>query len=417
MDNRWEHKLRDKMSRYSQPEPEGLWEDIMRQMESAVLLNTTRKRRKQRKTVTILSSAAAAAAIAAFVFLHDGRTPPVLSGMNAAALTEAAGIDIAGKPGAPAPLYLYPRELTADAADHAGQPAGITGDSDGAAQDTVVPATPSPEVRHEDKGYNSRRPQSVTELPDNMLPEEIFDGKSREKRSRKTGRFSTSLSVSNLTGSRQSMNGYRAMQSATSAFKGIPAANAFMASSDEASMILDRDSQSDTKIRHRQPVRAGVSFRYFLTDSWALESGVVYSYLASEMETGNAAEYASNTDQTLHYIGIPLKASFNILDRKFLTVYASAGGMLEKCISGEALTKYSLNGHEISRSEDKLTIKPLQWSVSAEAGIQGNITDHIGIYLEPGISWHFDNGSRISTIYREKPLNFNLEFGIRFSFE
>ena len=126
--------------------------------------------------------------------------------------------------------------------------------------------------------------------------------------------------------------------------------------------------------------------------------------------------YASNTDQQLHYLGIPLRLSYNIFDSKYLTVYASAGGMAEKCISGSARTIVEINGTETDNTAGRINIKPLQWSVSAEAGVQGNINDFIGIYIEPGASWHFDNGSLVSTVYKEKPLNFNLEFGIRFSF-
>ena len=127
--------------------------------------------------------------------------------------------------------------------------------------------------------------------------------------------------------------------------------------------------------------------------------------------------YSSKTDQQLHYIGVPLKISYDIFDMKYLTIYAGAGGMVEKCISGTARNRTGINGTDLKETTDRLTIKPLQWSVSAEAGIQGNITDFLGIYIEPGISWHFDNKSIVSTIYKEKPLNFNIEFGLRFSFD
>lgn len=38
------------------------------------------------------------------------------------------------------------------------------------------------------------------------------------------------------------------------------------------------------------------------------------------------------------------------------------------------------------------------------------------MYVEPGISYYFDDGSPISTIYKEKPVNFNLNLGLRFTF-
>lgn len=47
--------------------------------------------------------------------------------------------------------------------------------------------------------------------------------------------------------------------------------------------------------------------------------------------------------------------------------------------------------------------------------MQFNLSSVVGLYVEPGVSYYFDNGSSVSNIYKEKPLNFNLEFGLRFS--
>ena len=56
-------------------------------------------------------------------------------------------------------------------------------------------------------------------------------------------------------------------------------------------------------------------------------------------------------------------------------------------------------------------------SVNAAAGVQFNVLDNIGIYAEPGVSYHFDDGSSLQTIYKEKPLNFNLNFGVRYTID
>ena len=51
------------------------------------------------------------------------------------------------------------------------------------------------------------------------------------------------------------------------------------------------------------------------------------------------------------------------------------------------------------------------------AGVQFSLSPLIGIYLEPGAIYYFDNGSDIETVYSDRPLNFNLNLGIRFSFD
>ena len=81
------------------------------------------------------------------------------------------------------------------------------------------------------------------------------------------------------------------------------------------------------------------------------------------------------TEQKLHYLGIPLKANWNFLDKKLFTLYVSGGGMIEKCVYGKLGT-------------EKETVKPLQFSVSGAVGAQFNATKRVGIYvMEPGVAF------------------------------
>lgn len=64
---------------------------------------------------------------------------------------------------------------------------------------------------------------------------------------------------------------------------------------------------------------------------------------------------------------------------------------------------------------NSLDVDPLQWSVSAAAGVQVNFTKNIGLYAEPGVAYYFDDGSEVETIRKEHPFNFNLQVGLRFS--
>ena len=89
---------------------------------------------------------------------------------------------------------------------------------------------------------------------------------------------------------------------------------------------------------------------------------------------------------------------------------------MEKCVGGRLSTDYVSNGNIIDKTTDRLRVDPLQWSVNLSAGLQFNIIRSTGIFIQPGISWYFDNGSPVETIYKAKPLNFDLRFGIRYSF-
>lgn len=413
MDRRWEQQLRDKMSQYSQSEPEGLWEGIMQQMD---LISSEKKNKgKKRNNVFIMACAtAAAAAIAAFFMLQENHIRSMPPKADIYALYDNNAENVLHVQDIPSPRRIAMAERTIkQSCDKITEPDTKNMSAPTEAHETET-ATVSPYPATADGNQKNAPSEIEEEYAPYVFPD--TDVK-REKRSRSRKRFSTSLSVSNLTGDSHSYGGFGTIQPAASSFKGIPVKDVISTIPGNGIMLLSGGNESNTEIRHRQPIRAGVSFKYYLTDRWGAETGIVYSYLSSRMETGNSSMYSSKTDQQLHYIGVPFKISYDIFDLKYLTIYAGAGGMVEKCISGTARNRTGINGTDLKETTDRLTIKPLQWSVSAEAGIQGNITDFLGIYIEPGVSWHFDNKSIVSTIYKEKPLNFNIEFGLRFSFD
>ena len=180
-------------------------------------------------------------------------------------------------------------------------------------------------------------------------------------------------------------------------------------------LLNNRDRSSTTDVKHKMPVTVGLSIMWNITREWALETGMNYTMLSSELHSGSGSYIEEQ--QKLHYIGIPLKVHRSIWNNRWFSFYASAGGMVEKCVSGSMDAVY-VNGNSNREVEHtSLKVNPLQWSVSAAAGAQVNFTKHLGLYAEPGIAYYFDDGSQIETIRKEHPFNFNLQFGLRFSFE
>ena len=86
--------------------------------------------------------------------------------------------------------------------------------------------------------------------------------------------------------------------------------------------------------------------------------------------------------------------------------------MAEKCISGKLNTK-ELSGKDIS---EDVSVKPLQWPLNGALGAQYNITPKMGIFVEPGVVYFFNDGSKVETIRKETPFNFNLQLGLRISY-
>lgn len=170
------------------------------------------------------------------------------------------------------------------------------------------------------------------------------------------------------------------------------------------------------RVDHKRPIRTGVAFRWQLGKVLGVEAGLDYSILKSTFTTISGATVSEDA-QTLRYVGFPLDLTANFLDTRYLSLYASAGGMMEKCVSGSVKSTITADGVSAGSPEErKLGIDPLQWSVNAAAGVQFNVLPVLGIYAEPGVSYRFANGSDVQSIYTSRPLDFTFAFGLRFSF-
>lgn len=175
------------------------------------------------------------------------------------------------------------------------------------------------------------------------------------------------------------------------------------------------NSQSPkTNIHHKTPVSVGLGVSYSLNDRFSLQSGLNYTFLSSEWETG--AVYHGETKQKLHFIGIPLSLSYKIAEWKRIQFYAAAGGMTEINVAGKLNSKIFVEQNEIRHEKKHIRMKEWMWSVNARAGASYPLLRFLSIYAEVGADYYFDNGSDIETIRSEKPFNVNLQAGFRFGF-
>lgn len=153
--------------------------------------------------------------------------------------------------------------------------------------------------------------------------------------------------------------------------------------------------------KHRLPVRFGLSVHYQLNDRLSLLSGVSYTYLYSECSIPYTLY-----NQKLHYLGIPIGIVWQLWSSGHFRLYLSGSAMLEKCINAS----FNSNG-----SEDFDIEKPWQWSINAAAGAEYSFTPQLGVYLEPSLGYYFDDGSNLEHYYKEHPLAPSISFGLRFN--
>lgn len=176
-------------------------------------------------------------------------------------------------------------------------------------------------------------------------------------------------------------------------------------------MIVTGQNKMVKKANHRQPITLGVSVALPLSSKMSVETGLMYSHHYSELayEVGNISH---DIKQHLNFVGIPLNLNYRLWQRHNTSVYVSGGGSVEKMVYGKQKERY--DGTETTIA-NKVEMKELQWALSARFGAAYKLTKGVSFYLEPGVSYHFNNKSDLQTIYSDRPVSFQLKAGLRFN--
>lgn len=170
----------------------------------------------------------------------------------------------------------------------------------------------------------------------------------------------------------------------------------------ESIYLKDYEERQD----HNQPISFGLTLSYPITKRLSVSTGAVYTRLSSDFLT-IVQNHQIKRHQVLHYVGIPLNLQFSVWQWRGLDLYLAAGGQVDWNVAAKANT----DGVDQKMDKDRM-----QWSIGGSLGVQYHIVPQVGLYAEPGIRHYFNNGSSISNFYKDKPTNFNLQLGLRFSF-
>lgn len=165
--------------------------------------------------------------------------------------------------------------------------------------------------------------------------------------------------------------------------------------------------EQDTKdvTHHDMPISIGFTASYSVTPRIALASGLVYTLATSSFQHG--ASMPKGT-QTLHYVGIPLNLSYTVWGNSWLRTYIMAGAQADMNVKATL----KADGNKSNIDNDRA-----QFSVTGGAGVQLNVAQQLGVYVEPGVRYYFDNSSAVQTIFKEHPTNFSLQVGLRWNIE
>ena len=169
-----------------------------------------------------------------------------------------------------------------------------------------------------------------------------------------------------------------------------------------------------TDVKHKMPLSFGLSASRYLTDRWSLQAGLSYSYLVSEWTTNKT--YRAESEQRLHFLGVPVAVTYKIAEWNRFMFYASAGGQVELNVAGKVCTDLYSPVEKLKSVTEKERMKEPYFSVNARVGVSYPIIRFLSAYAEVGADYYFDNGSDVETIHSEKPFYVGLQLGFRFGF-
>lgn len=407
--NDWTDRLHDRLSDYKAVPPVGLWDKI----ETAV-----DGRRKRARTVRMRVWAAAAAVALLLIsgagYLLNRNTISQLDSRDAftgvsgnagrhtadarrgstdipeeTKVTEATGglVAVNNVPASVADCVADVVEENAAERDarHTGETVAETAGSGAAANE-------EDEGEGKDRDNVSGRDVGMERMP--ARPASYDIRKDRER----GGAWTVGAYSSNMFGNSGSMNSVNVISRVTADYSMTE--NMLKASSASFSNYSEEN-------KHYLPLSFGLTAGYALTDRIRVSSGIVYSRLASDFIRSSDGEETTDR-QTLHYIGVPLNVSYDIWSTRRFKAYVTAGGQADFNVSARVETE----GVKTKMDRDNV-----QWSVSAAAGAQYDVIPQLGVYVEPGVRYYIDNGSRIENYYKDKPVSFSLQLGLRLNIE
>lgn len=434
MKTNWQKDIHDRLGSYEKDAPEGLWEGISRELPK---LNdgdmlTHKPQRKAAFRMWRVAGVAAAASVALVIgysFLGNSAKDNINIATNT---PKHPNILASNKK----PIGNEPTGVCAEQATHsvddllAEQPKLAKASTE---QPTLASASTETDVKEiSSKEENSSKEEDSKKEENGKENEqaEVKPEKREDSRMLPKSQNDALLAYNDLTERRGSADASSRWTVSTGAMGGLGASGTTTAYGDylvlaspgvmdaKDSPMLDmntvnRDVEQKTEYEHHLPIRIGLSVAYALTDRLSISSGLTYTRLASDIkDASRESKYIG--EQRLHYVGIPVNVSYKVASSRWISLYGTAGVLAEKCVSGTTDEGYVENNTMKYTNTQDISSKPLQMSVNAGVGIQFDFVDNVGIYAEPGLSYYFDDGSALQTIYKEKPLNFNLNVGVRF---
>ena len=152
---------------------------------------------------------------------------------------------------------------------------------------------------------------------------------------------------------------------------------------------------------HTFPFKGGLSVGIPVSDRLRITTGLEYSLYQTRVSFTKSGE----KKQAAHYLGVPLRLDWTLASNRWLDVYVGGGASGDWCVGA------TLAGKEIPRDG-------FSFSLLGAGGVQFNMTRHLGLYVEPEISWTLPSEKRVLETYRSAhPFLFSVATGLRINLD
>ena len=158
--------------------------------------------------------------------------------------------------------------------------------------------------------------------------------------------------------------------------------------------------------KYTAPISVGLGVSYAFSSRWRLHTGLEYMHTSTTL-TQHVGQSVVTTRNQLAYVGLPLRASLQVVQLKRFRLYGIGG--MEAYVN--VRNRRTTNAVVTTDHNDRL-----QFSASLSAGAELCLWHHVAAYVEPGAKYYFDNGSNVDTYFKQHHFAPNLQLGLRYNF-
>lgn len=424
-DDKWIEDLRKKEAEYEMPAPEGLWAGIDSRLKAASADRRPMPGRWQRRYVQVAAAALVAIVVGTSLFVHYSNseggniTKPLINIQTEAAIADGSrqldsahsGDENDAERGASAPLTKLIAKSTP--ITHMNMNLGTSELRDAENQDTITPLSPAmpgddgkiadATCDRDETGQIDSYGDTTPEWGSRMRPRQHSKGNHNWRLVAFAGNVTTG--AGNHTAGRGMNYAYSSSGPMSDPVMGQNPPEDFS--------TINQNKPVETRERHNMPLRFGVNISVPLRDRLSLETGLTYSILSSTL-TAESQTSLCETHQKQHYLGLPIRLGYVLVQGGRWAVYSSAGGMVEKSVYGRSKSKLYMGTSPMATTTSGVSERELQLSVCAAVGMRCRVAMAVNVFLEPGVSYYFDNHSGVYNSYKDHPLNFDLKLGVSF---